>query len=132
MHKPPQWRIARENARLIGYRCNECTFVEFPEPRRVCKRCRRPTEFVEVTMKPYGKVVSFVVQHRLPEGLETPLSLAVVDLEDGARIYGHMTECKPEEMRVGMSVEAEYRIFYDDDGLRIHSYKFRPRRGEPQ
>jgi len=81
-------------------------------------------------MKPYGKIVSFVVQHRLPEGFETPLPLAVVDLEDGARVYGHMTECKAEAMKVGMSVEAEYRIFYDDEGLSIYSYKFRPRRSE--
>lgn len=132
MHKPSQWRIARENARLIGYRCKHCGFVEFPEPRKICKRCRQPSEFLEIQMKPYGRVISFVVQHRLPEGFETPLPLAVIDLEGGARVYGQMTECKPDEMKIGMSVEAEYRIFYDDDGLHIYSYKFRPRRDEPK
>jgi uncharacterized OB-fold protein len=130
MHKPPHWRIARENARLIGYQCKTCGFVEFPEPRKICKRCRKTSEFSEIQMKPYGKVVSFVVQHRLPEGFETPLPLAVVDLEEGARVYGHMTECKTDAMSVGMKVEAEYRVFYDDEGLPIYSYKFRPRRGD--
>jgi uncharacterized OB-fold protein len=129
MHKPPTWRIARENARLIGYQCQQCGFVEFPELRRICKRCRRASEFVEIALRPYGKVISYVVQHRLPEGFETPLPLAVVDLEGGARVYGQMTECKPEELQVGLAVEAELRVFYDDDGLHIYSYKFRPRRG---
>lgn len=126
MHTPPVWRIARENARLIGYRCRHCGFIEFPEPRKTCKRCRAPTEFEAVQMSTRGRVVSFVMQHRLPEGFETPLPLAVIDLEDGARVYGQIIECQPEELKVGLEVEADLRIFYDDAGLRVYSYKFHP------
>ncbi|MCS6936437.1 MAG: Zn-ribbon domain-containing OB-fold protein [Candidatus Bipolaricaulota bacterium] len=129
MHTPPVWRIARENARLIGYRCRRCGFVEFPEPRKTCKRCRAPAEFEEISMGTRGKIVSFVVQHRLPEGFETPLPLAVIDLENGARVYGQIVECKPEELTVGLEVEADFRVFYDDAGLRVYSYKFHPVRG---
>lgn len=126
MHTPPVWRVARENARLVGYRCRRCGFIEFPEPRKTCKRCRAPSEFEVIQMSTRGRVVSFVVQHRLPEGFETPLPLAVIDLEDGARVYGQIVECKPEDLKVGLEVEAEFRVFYDDAGLRIYSYKFRP------
>lgn len=125
MHTPSAWRVARENAQLIGYRCRRCGFVEFPEPRKICKRCRIPTEFEKTQMSPRGKLVSFVVQHRLPEGFETPLPLAVIDLADGARVYGQIIECKPEELQVGLEVEAEFRVFYDDQGLHVYSYKFR-------
>lgn len=126
MHTPPTWRISRANARLIGYQCQQCGFVEFPEPRRTCKVCRVPAEFAEVQMGWRGKVVSFVVQHRLPEGFETPLPLAVIDLENGARVYGQVIECKLEELKVGLEVEADFRVFYDDAGLGVYSYKFRP------
>lgn len=128
MHTPPTWRISRANARLIGYKCQQCGFVEFPEARRTCKVCRVPVEFAEVQMGWRGQVVSFVVQHRLPEGFETPLPLAVIDLENGARVYGQIIECKPEEWKVGLEVEAEFRVFYDDQGLSVYSYKFRPTR----
>jgi hypothetical protein len=128
MHTPPTWRISRANARLIGYKCKQCGFVEFPEPRRTCKACRAPAEFEEIQMFPRGKIVSFVVQHRLPEGFETPLPLAVIDLENGARVYGQIIECTPEELKVGLEVEAEFRVFYDDQGLSVYSYKFRPTR----
>ncbi len=129
MMKPPLWRIARENARLIGYRCKKCGFVNFPEPRQTCRRCRAPSEFEGVQMSPYGKIVSFVIQHRLPEGFQTPLPLAVVDLEGGARVYGHLTDCKPEEVKVGLEVVADFRVAFEDEGLGIYSYKFKPVRG---
>jgi uncharacterized OB-fold protein len=128
MHTPPTWRIARENAQLIGYRCRRCGFVEFPELRKTCKRCRAPSEFEEVQMSPRGRIVSFVVQHRLPEGFQTPLPLAVIDVENGARVYGQIIECKLEELKVGLEVEADFRVFYDDAGLSVYSYKFRPTR----
>lgn len=126
MIKPPLWRIARENARLIGYRCKRCGFVSFPEPRKTCKRCRVPSELEAIQMSLYGKVVSFVIQHRLPEGFQTPLPLAVIDLEDGARVYGHMTDCKPEELKVGLEVVADFRVAFEDEGLGVYSYKFKP------
>jgi len=129
MIKPPIWRIARENARLIGYKCKRCGFVNFPEPPKTCKRCRTPSEFEEVQMGPHGKIVSFVIQHRLPAGFETPLPLAVIEFEDGARVYGHLTECRPEELKVGLEVIADFRVAFEDEGLGVYSYKFKPLSG---
>lgn len=129
MIKPPLWRIARENAQLIGYRCKKCSFVTFPEPRKTCKRCRAPSDFEEVPIGPYGRVVSFVIQHRLPEAFQTPLPLAVIDLEGDARVYGHLADCKPEELKVGLQVIADFRVVFEDEGLGVYSYKFKPMRG---
>jgi uncharacterized OB-fold protein len=132
MTSPEVRRIARENARLIGYRCRSCGWISFPERKRVCKGCRAaPAEFQEIHLKPYGRVLSYVVQYRLPEGFQTPLPLAVVELDDGLRVYGHLIECVPDEIEVGMGVEAELRVMYEENGERVYSYKFRPRRATP-
>jgi len=129
MTTPGVWRIARENALLLGYRCRGCGWISFPERKRVCKRCgAAPAEFDEIELKPYGRVLSYVVQHRLPKGFETPLPLAVVELEGGLRVYGHLVDCPPDEAKVGMEVEGELRVMYEEGGARVYSYKFRPRR----
>ena len=132
MTSPLVWRLDRENARLIGYQCKACGWVSFPERKKTCKRCgAAPAEFEELQMKPYAKVVSFVIQHRLPEGFQTPLPLAVVEFEEGARVYGQIIECRPEDVRVGLEVEAELRVMYEENELGVYSYKFKPRRGSP-
>ncbi len=133
MTSPLSWRIAKENAQLVAYRCQSCGWVSFPEKKSVCKRCgKAPVEFEEFQMKPYGKIISFVIQHRLPEGFQTPLPMAVVEFEDGARVYGEIIECRPEDVRVGLEVEADLCVMYEEEsGLRVYSYKFKPRKGGP-
>jgi len=132
MTSPEVWRITKENARLIGYRCQSCGWISFPERKRVCKGCRAaPARFEELKLAPHGRVLSYVVQQRLPEGFETPLPLALVELEDGVRVYGQLVDCAPEEVKVGLEVEAELRVMYQEGGARVYSYKFRPR-GEPR
>jgi len=128
MTSPEVWRLRRENARLVGYRCKSCGWISFPERKRVCRSCRAaPAQFEEITLKPYGRVLSYVVQHRLPRGFETPLPLAIVELQDGVRVYGQLVDCAPEEVKVGLEVEAELRVMYEEGGARVYSYKFRPR-----
>lgn len=130
MTSPLAWRIGRENAQLIAYKCKACGWVSFPERKKTCKRCgAAPAEFHEISMKPYGKIISFVIQHRLPEGFQTPLPVAVVEFEDGARVYGEIVECRVEDVKVGQEVEADARVMFEENGLRIYSYKFKPRRG---
>ena len=129
MTNPLVWRIGRENAQLISYKCKSCGWVSFPECKRTCKRCgAAPAEFEEIEMKPYGKIISFVVQHRLPEDFQTPLPVAVVEFQEGARVYGEIIECKPEDVHVGMAVEADLRVMYEENELNVYSYKFKPRR----
>ncbi len=129
MTSPQVWRIARENAGLISYKCVNCGWVSFPEKKRTCKRCRAaPAEFQEIHMKPTGRVLSYVIQHRLPEGFQIPLPVAVIEFDDGARVYGQLIECRSDEIEVGMRVEAELRVMYEEGGQRVYSHKFRPRR----
>jgi len=129
MTTPENWRIGEANTKLIGYRCPNCDWVAFPEKKQVCKRCgSAPVQMEPFEMNPYGKVISYVVQHRLPSGFETPLPLAIIELEEGARMAGHLIECDIEKLHVGFEVEADYRMMYMENSLTTHSYKFRPRK----
>jgi uncharacterized OB-fold protein len=54
--------------------------------------------------------------------------LVVCDLEGGGRISGVLTDCVPEDVRVGMPVKMELRSFYKINGLEVYSQKFTPNR----
>jgi uncharacterized OB-fold protein len=132
MHDPPRWRIRRRNERLLARECSRCGFVDFPEEKSSCKRCRTPdVDWTNVPLAEEGTVQSYVVQKRLPEKFETPLPLAIVDMPqvDGggepARVYGLFTETEPDAMEIGMRAVADFRTVFELEGLPVHSYKFK-------
>ncbi|WP_072686888.1 bifunctional MaoC family dehydratase N-terminal/OB-fold nucleic acid binding domain-containing protein [Rhodococcus marinonascens] len=63
-----------------------------------------------------GTVFSFVVHHapRVP-GRSLPFVVALVELEEGVRMLGELRGVAPEEVQVGMPVEAIYLDFPGDD-----------------
>lgn len=135
MHEPPHWRDRSQNERLEAQECGECGYVSFPERREICKRCGSRPDWTEVQLQRQGTVQSYVVQNRLPAEFETPLPLGVIDLPqegDGepARVYGLFTETDPDEVSVGMAVEADLRELFDVSGLPVHSFKFKRPRGD--
>lgn len=126
MVTPPVWRDLKQNYTMKGYKCRECGFISFPRKRKICLHCGKIAESDEVEMGRKGKVHTYVVQYYLPAEFETPLPMAVVDLEGGGRVYAMMTECKPEEMKVGMDVELDFREILTVEEDRIYSYKCKP------
>ena len=73
-----------------------------------------------------GKVHTYVVAYALPSGVEAPTPLAVVDTDDGARLIGFVTECRPNEIKWEMPVEAVLREIGEQDGRINYGFKFRP------
>ncbi len=136
MREPPFWRGREANERLVGFECGDCGYVSFPEEKRTCKRCGAvDPEWGHVELQERGIVASYVVQNRLPEGFETPLPLAVMDVPqvgDGepARVYGLFTETDPDDVEIGMEADADFRTIFDVDGLPVHSFKFKRPRGD--
>ena len=53
---------------------------------------------------------------------ELPVLMCMIDLDDGARMYGQVTDCKPEDLRFGMRVQAYFMSISDEAGIP----KFRP------
>jgi hydroxymethylglutaryl-CoA synthase len=136
MHKPRYWRPRERNERLIADECQQCGYVSFPEKQEICKRCRAtPSEWDTVRLQARGVVQSYVVQQRLSDAFEDPLPLAVIDVpqvEEGeaARVFGLFTETDPDDIEIGLEVEADFREVFEVDGLPVHSYKFKLPRTE--
>lgn len=71
-----------------------------------------------------GTVYSFLVHHHPPvPGKQLPFVLALVELDEGVRVLGQLHDVDPEEVHIGMTVEASFdRI---DDDLTLPAWKVR-------
>lgn len=39
---------------------------------------------------------------------DLPVVVCLIDLDDGARMYGQVTDCAPEDIHIGMRVEVHF------------------------
>ncbi|WP_424019358.1 Zn-ribbon domain-containing OB-fold protein [Halorientalis pallida] len=130
MSGPRYDRSKRQDQHLIGFECQACGWVSFPEEKRTCKRCGdAPAEMAEVRLEERGEIQTFVVQQYLPDDIETPQPVAIVDLpQEGegepARAYGLLTETDLDEIDVGTEVVARFRELFSDGERPINSFKF--------
>jgi uncharacterized OB-fold protein len=94
-----------ERGELMGQRCPRCKKVYVP-PRGACSMCGVATD-EEVTLTGKGTVCTFCVTRIPTPGLDAPYVSAWIRL-DGADITSMflIQECDPEDVRLGMRVEA--------------------------
>lgn len=131
MSGPRYHRTREQDQRLLAFECQSCGYVSFPDEKRTCKRCGdAPGTFEEVQLAERGEIQTFVVQEYLPDDIEVPQPLAIVDLPqadgagESARVYGLLTETELDELSVGTEVEARFRELFDDGERPINSFKF--------
>ena len=129
--KPPMghdngwwWDRVAEDEVIPIQRCTNCQKLRHP-PRPMCDACGSQG-FDSVAASGRATVHTFTVIHypQVP-GYEYPIIAIIVDLEEGERMASTLTECKPEDVSIGMAVEA--LIHEDEDGFKIPL--FRPARG---
>lgn len=125
---PRFWRRIPNRYNLIGTKCNSCDSVFFP-PRGVCPKCRRIGKLESYQLSGKGKIVSYTHVRVPPEGFEdeTPYPLAIIELEEGPRITGQITDSELDEVEIGNKVEATFRHVGEegDEGIIYYGYKFR-------
>lgn len=102
----PYWDGAARGE-LVIQRCKGCArFIHFPEP--LCPGCGgRDFSFAAVSGK--GTVETFSVIHRsfvAAYAERVPYVIAWIALpeQEGLRVFGNVTGCKPEEVAIGMPV----------------------------
>lgn len=79
----PFWD-ALEDGRFVLPSCDECDEAFFP-PAPVCPRCHAGgVEWVESDAE--GSLYAFTRQHRTAPGVDSPLVLGLVELDDGPRL----------------------------------------------
>ena len=123
------WRGFRERYGLVGSKCEHCGRYFFP-PRLICPSCRRLGKTREHRFSGKGIIHTFTVIRAAPAGFEiyAPYIMAIVDLEEGARVVSQVVDCRPDEVDIGMPVEACFRKIREENksGLILYGFKFRP------
>jgi uncharacterized protein len=120
------WRIKDRYYRLIGSKCVDCGDEFFPPVYR-CKGCG--SEHIrDKEMPKTGKIMTYTVLHEPLPGFEAqaPLYLAVVKLDNGARVLTQVVDSPAESVKTGASVRATVRraVVDGDSGQIIYGYKF--------
>ncbi|MBU0532723.1 Zn-ribbon domain-containing OB-fold protein [Candidatus Micrarchaeota archaeon] len=125
---PLTWRRIPERYKLIGVKCETCTTTYFPE-RPVCPKCRRKGKLVPIQFSGKGKVYSYTEISAPPEGFEDqiPYILAVIELDEGAKLTAQIVDANKEDVKIGVRVEKVFRVIQRDDpeGLIHYGFKFK-------
>ena len=73
----------------------------------------------------HGTVSTYTVD-RLAYSLSPPVVTAAIDFDGGGRFSCELTDCSPEEIRVGTRVEMTFRRMYTAGGVHNYFWKARP------
>ena len=115
------WEALKEGKLLIQ-RCAECKTLRHP-PRPMCPRCNS-LRWDTVESSGRGEVYSFVMpRHPQWPWFEGTYIVALVQLEEGTRIISNLCDVDPDDVTIGMPVEAFIEHF--DNGVALP--QFRPR-----
>ncbi len=125
---PLTWRRIPERYRLLGVKCTTCGKAYFPK-RPICPKCRRKGKLEDVQYSGKGKIFSFTEITAPPAGFEdqVPYVLAIIELEEGARLTGQIVDARGDDVSLGAPVEQVFRVIQKDDpeGLIHYGFKFR-------
>jgi hypothetical protein len=113
----PYWAAARAH-RLVLQHCPRChRFQHFPRPW--CTSCLNDEmEFLDASG--FGTVYSFTVVRRTANpafAARVPYVIALVDLDEGVRIYTNLVDCDPVDVRIGLRVRATFEDVDDEHSV---------------
>lgn len=126
-------QLGRELAlsiRFHGKKCQKCETINTLN-LRVCPHCGTRDSFQEVKLAKKGVLNTYTQEHYFPTP-EPPVTMAVIDLEGGARYLCQMTDADPAEVKVGMPVQMTFRRLHDGGGYHNYCWKCRPVREAPK
>jgi uncharacterized OB-fold protein len=114
----------RDKKRIMGTRCPACNRVYVPA-RSVCKDCfGQLDEWVEVSDK--GTLLTYTVTHQATrvQPMEPPLAYGIIQLDGADTGLVHMLgEVEPEQLRIGMRIQAVFREKREASILDIKYFK---------
>jgi 3-hydroxy-3-methylglutaryl CoA synthase/uncharacterized OB-fold protein len=108
-----------------GQKCNACGAVQFPA-QRICETCFAKDDFEATRLSDAeGKLVTYTFDFFFPTP-EPPTVVAVVEIE-GARVHMQVVDCRPEDVKLGLPVEFEFRRIHEVGGRPNYYWKATPR-----
>jgi uncharacterized OB-fold protein len=101
----PFWAAADEG-RLLYQECPACDHRQF-YPRAVCTACGADPEWAEASGRGVVHTYTVVRQYGAPPFRdELPYVVAMIELEEGVRMLGNVTDCDVDAVEIGMPVQA--------------------------
>ena len=94
---------------IAASRCPRCGDVVAP-PATYCPR--HPVRMTPTTVLGLGEVISFTTLHSPPEGFRSPLNIALVELDGGARFVCHGAETRGLKVGSAVAIEAIDEVYY--------------------
>lgn len=129
MFSARNWREYPQRYRLEAMKFAKSGQTYFP-PRDIDPETG-DTKGEIVRLPEEGKVLTYTVIRVAPGqwGDISPYGMAVVELTDGTRMFGQMTDCDVEKIKIGMDVRVEFRRIQDEGhhGVISYGYKFVPK-----
>ena len=131
MGVPRFWREMPVRYNLIGSHCTGCDMYHYP-PRAMCSGCHRESlgKMEEHQFAGTGQVVACTVVYQPQQGYEMhgPYPMAIIEMDEGARITAQIVDVAPEMVKRGMRVKAVFRKLGEDSesGIIYYGTKFTP------
>lgn len=118
-------RGADEMLGLLGGRCEDCGTVSTPPSiHPACIACGGP-KLEPVAVARAGTVHTYVVNHTMPAPFEAPLGIAVLDMDDGARLMLQVAG-DGSDLAIGTRVTLVLRKYAHERGIPVYGFKARP------
>jgi hydroxymethylglutaryl-CoA synthase len=123
-------RGADEILGLLGARCVDCGTINTPPSIHPhCISCGS-SKFVLEPIARHGVVHTYVINYTMPAPFQAPLGLAVVDLDDGARVMLQVIG-DGQDLSIGSEVDLVLRRYAHERGVPVYGYKARVRTDAP-
>ncbi len=124
---PRFWRMIPNRYNLLGTKCKNCGRVFFP-PRSICPDCRRVGNVETYKLDGKGEIISYTHVRSPQEDFEeeTPYTIAIIELDEGPRIVGQITDTDGGDIEIGKKVKTTFRNIGEDGnkGIIHYGYKF--------
>jgi hypothetical protein len=114
------WKGVLEEQLLLA-RCAQCSYLQQP-PTPMCPHCGS-LEWQAAPASGRGTVLSWIVSRHPTEVDDRPRIVALVELDEGARLVSNLVEVEIGDVENDMAVEVTFR---EVDGVKLP--QFRPQR----
>ena len=110
----PHWQAAKAGVLSVP-RCRQCLRFQWP-PRAACHQCGGALEWT--ACRGTGTLVSWsVVRRAVDPALKdaVPYVVAIVELDEGVRLFTNVVDTDPVALRVGTPVACRFEPTLNDD-----------------
>ncbi len=131
MNVPKHWRESPQRYRMEAAKCKQCGTISFPG-RLICTECGHK-EYETIHLSGKGKLETFTIIRTAPSGFTdfAPYAVGLVNLDEGVKVLGQITDCDPETLKIGDRLSSKFRRMNEEGktGMIMYAYKFVPDQG---